>query len=197
MIRNVVLDISNVMVDYDFKGFLAGKGFGTDMIKRLAKASIMSPYWDEFDKGLLTEEEAMNEFINIDPEIANELHIAFDSIEGMLLERDYAVEWVIDLKKRGYRVYYLSNYSKKAYTECNDTLEFTKYADGGILSFREGVIKPDPEIYNRLVERYNLIGEECVFIDDSAENVKTAVSLGWKGIVFESREQVEDELAKL
>ena len=44
MIKNIVFDIGNVLVDFNLKGFLAAKGFEPEMIKRILKASIMSPY---------------------------------------------------------------------------------------------------------------------------------------------------------
>ena len=51
MIRNIVFDISNVLAPFRFKEFLAEKGFDGTMIKRIIKASAMTPYWTEFEKG--------------------------------------------------------------------------------------------------------------------------------------------------
>lgn len=197
MIKNVVFDIGAVLVDYRLMEFLMEKGFDGAMIKRIIKASIMSPYWDEFDRGALTEEEALEAFASIDPEIKDELYKAYNKINGMLLPRDYAIPWVQALKAAGYGVYYLSNYSKKAYEECSDSLSFMPYTDGGILSFRELIVKPDPEIYKRLLERFDLKAEECVFVDDTAKNVEVAESLGFEGIVFKSYEETVEKLANL
>lgn len=197
VIKNVIFDIGNVLVDFGWKEYLACLGFDGAMIKRIAKASVGGPYWDEFDRGAISEEETIKHFIEADPEIENELHRAFDSIVGMITKRDDAIPWVKSLKDAGYNVYYLSNFSKKAYDECRDTLGFMEHMDGGIMSFRELVVKPNPEIYTRLLERYNLVAEECVFIDDTERNVVVARELGFNGVVHVSGEETRKELEKL
>lgn len=197
MIKNIVFDIGNVLVDFRWREFLAEKGFDEPMMKRIIKASVASPYWDEFDRGALTEEEAMKAFLSIDPEIEEELYTAYKSIVGMLKKRDYAIPWVQKLKKAGFGVYYLSNYSKKAYDECRDTIDFIPYTDGGILSFQELMIKPNPEIYRLLLSRFGLKAEECVFIDDTEKNVVAAKELGFAGIVFKTYEDTVAQLEEL
>ena len=197
MIKNIIFDFGNVLVDYKMKEFMLAKGIEPDMIKRLLKASVMGPYWDEFDRGALTEEEAFAGFISIDPGIEKELHMCFDNITGMLTKRDFATKWIMDLKAAGYNVYYLSNYSKKACVECADSIDFIKYMDGGVLSNEELLVKPDPEIYKRLIDRYSLNPAECVFIDDTEKNVDAAVKLGMQGIVYTSKEETDQALKAL
>lgn len=197
MIKNIIFDIGNVLVNFRWKEYLIEKGFDEDTLKRVIKASVASPYWEEFDRGVLTEEETINAFISIDPGIEKELRMAYESIEGMLTKRDFAIPLVKGLKEAGYGVYYLSNYSKKAYDECGDTIDFMEYMDGGILSFKEHVIKPDPEIYKRLLSRYGLIANECVFIDDTEKNIIAARELDFHGIVYESYEDMVLRLEEL
>lgn len=194
MIKNIIFDFGNVLVEYNIKEFMLNKGMSQEMIKRILKASIMGPYWDEFDRGAITEEEAIAGFLSLDPDIEKELHTVFDNITGMLTKRDFAIPWVKELKAAGYNVYYLSNYSKKAFDECADSIGFIEFMDGGIMSHRELVVKPNPEIYKRLIERYELIPEECVFIDDTEKNVDVARALGMQGIVFTTQEAAVSEL---
>jgi len=194
MVRNIVFDIGNVLTDFRWKGFLQDKGFDEVMIKRIARASFLSPLWNEIDRGVWDVEQLMREFIKMDPEIEKELYIAFDKITGMVTKRDYAIPWIQKLKRQGYGVYYLSNFSDKAYQDCIDALDFLPFTDGGILSYRERMIKPDERIYQLLLSRYGLKAEECVFIDDTPVNVEAARALGFQGIVFESRAQAEEEL---
>ena len=73
-------------------------------------------------------------------------------------------------------------------------MEFYEYTDGGIISYREHLIKPDLQVYRLLLERYGLEASECVFIDDLKENVNAAKNLGINGIVFENYEQAKKEL---
>ena len=69
--------------------------------------------------------------------------------------------------------------------------------DGGILSYQEKLIKPDPAIYTLLLERYGLVAEESVFLDDTLANVEAARKLGIHGIWFQTKEQAEEELKRL
>lgn len=197
MIRNIVFDIGNVLTNFRWKEFLMDKGFDGEMIRRIARASVENPLWQEVDRGVWDQEKLMREFIKLDPEIEAELRLAYDVICGMVTPRAYAIPWIKELKEKGYGVYYLSNFSDKAYVDCADALEFIPYTDGGILSYRERMVKPEPEIYRLLLERYGLKAEECVFLDDLEVNVEAARKEGFAGIVFETKEQAEEELARL
>ena len=197
MIRNVVFDIGGVLADFRMKEFLMEKGFDGPMIKRIIKASVMSPYWGRFERGELTEEETMQGFVSLDPENEENLRAAFSNIEGMLTMREYAIPLVKSLKASGLGVYYLSNYSKKAYDECAESLEFMPYMDGGLVSFRAGKTKPDPEMYKMFLEACGLQAGECIFIDDTEENVRAAEALGFSGIVFRSLEELIPALREL
>ncbi|MCI9190169.1 MAG: HAD family phosphatase [Lachnospiraceae bacterium] len=197
MIRNIIFDIGNVLTDFRWKEFLSDRGFSEEMTARIARASVLTPLWDEVDRGVWDMEKLMQEFIRRDPEIASELRLAFDNVKGMVTKRDYAIPWIQRLKTHGYKVYYLSNFSIKAYEDCQDALDFIPFMDGGILSCREKVIKPDAEIYRILLSRYSLKAEESVFIDDTGKNVDAAEALGIHGICFKSRKQAEEELRQL
>lgn len=197
MINNVIFDIGNVLTDFRWKEFLRDKGFDEEMVQRIGKASIESPLWSEFDRGVMSDVELIEAFMKSDPEIERELHLAYDDVHGMVTIRDYAVPWVQELKAKGYHVWYLSNFSKKAEEECSDALAFIPYMDGGILSWKDKLIKPDPRIYKLLLDRYQLKSEECVFIDDTPVNIQAAEEQGIHGIVFENREQVIQAMREL
>ena len=197
MIKNIVFDISNVLAPFRFKEYLAEKGFDKDMIKRIIKASALTPFWTEFEKGRLSYDEAMNGFISVDPDIADELHKAYDSCAGIMGKYDYTEGWIRSLKDAGYRLYCITNFTPAGYEQCYDCISFVEKFDGCVFSFREGVVKPDPQIYRILLERYDLKAEECVFIDDTEENVRGAEKLGFKGIVFTGYEDAVAKLAEL
>jgi len=197
MIKNIVFDISNVLAPFRFKEYLAEKGFDKDMIKRIIKASALTPFWTEFEKGRLSYDEAMNGFISVDPDIADELHKAYDSCAGIMGKYDYTEGWIRSLKDAGYRLYCITNFTPAGYEQCYDCISFVEKFDGCVFSFREGVVKPDPQIYRILLERYDLKAEECVFIDDTEENVRGAEKLGFKGIVFTGYEDAVAKLAAL
>ena len=197
MIRNIIFDIGNVLTDFRWREFLADKGFDQEMIGRIARASVMGPYWDELDRGEWSDEKLLEAFVSLDPEIEEELRKAYGNVTGMVTKRDYAIPWIQELKAAGYRVYYLSNFSHRAYEDCQDALDFIPYMDGGILSYRDKVVKPGEEIYRLLLDRYGLVAQECVFLDDTPGNVEAARALGFLGICFHDKEQASRELARL
>ena len=197
MIKNIIFDIGNVLTDFRWEGFLRDKGFDGEMFERIANASVRNPVWAEFDRGVWTDEQIINAFVEAAPELEKELHIAFDDIHGMVTPRDYAIPWLEELKSKGYHVWYLSNFGRKAEVECSECLNFLPVMEGGILSYKDKLIKPDKAIYQLLLDRYGLIAEECVFLDDTLANVEAAESIGIHGIHFLSKEQAEEELRKL
>ena len=190
MIKNVVFDIGNVLADFKIVEFLAKKGYDELTIKRIIKASALSPYWEQFERAEITEDEALKAFASLDPEIEGALADSFTNIEGMITPREFAIPLIKGLKESGYNVYYLSNYSKKAYEECKSSVEFMEYTDGGVLSFQAGMTKPNPDMYKLLLDKYGLNPEETVFVDDTKENIDVANELGFVGIVYESYEQM-------
>lgn len=194
MIKNIVFDIGNVLADFRWKEYMIDKGLDEITIKRVMKASIMTPDWDEFDKGMFDDEEALNRFASYDPELRPVLDKVYRRIKGMIVPYDYATDWVKSLKEAGYKIYYLSNFSKKAYEECEESLEFMKYADGGVMSFQEHVMKPDPVIFERLLEKYELCADECIFLDDTQKNIDAALQLGFKAFTFTTREQADIDI---
>ncbi len=197
MIRNIIFDIGNVLTDFCWKEFLEDKGFDQEMIGRIARASVLGPYWDELDRGVWSDEKLLEAFISLDPQIGEELHRAYGNVTGMVKKRDYAIPWIQELKKAGFQVYYLSNFSRRAYEDCQDALDFIPYMDGGILSYRDKVVKPGEKIYRLLLNRYGLAPEESVFLDDTMRNVEAAMALGFHGICFRDKEQAGRELALL
>lgn len=197
MIKNIIFDIGNVLAAFTWQEFYRNLGYEGEMLDRLAKATVKSPAWDEVDRGVLNEEELIENFARNDPAIEQEIRSIFRTFHHIVEKMDYAVPWVKSLKAAGYRCYYLSNFSAKAHRECMDALGFLEYMDGGILSYRDKVIKPDPAIYHLLLDRYGLKPEECVFMDDTERNLPPARALGIQTILFRDKEQAVRELEEM
>lgn len=197
MIRNIVFDIGNVLVDFCWKEHIAGLGFSGETAKRLGKAMMLSPVWNELDRGVWTNEELLAGFIANAPDLEQEIRTVFSDLSTLIRERRYSSDWICTLKDEGYRVYYLSNFSDRVRMEAAGQLSFLEEMNGGIMSCTVRLIKPDPAIYERLFQWYELKPEECVFLDDSAANIETAKKLGMHGILVLSQEQAINDLQKL
>lgn len=197
MITTIIFDIGNVLADFTWKEHYASFGYDEAMVERLARATVQSPMWNESDRGVMPRDELIRRFMESDPEIAEDIQRVLADVRTMVIHNDYAIPWIRSLKGRGYRVLYLSNFSEKAQKDCAKALDFIPYMDGGILSYREKVIKPMPEIYRLLIDRYDLIPEECVFLDDTQVNLDAAQKFGIHTILFRNQAQAIEELRKL
>lgn len=197
MIRNIVFDIGNVLVDYCWEAHIAGCGFEGETAERLGRAMMLSPVWKEVDRGVWTDEELLQGFIGNDPELEAQIRRVYSDISTIVRQRPGSVDWIRSLKQEGYHVYYLSNYSEKGRRETASDLTFMEEMDGGIMSYEVRLIKPDPAIYRALFGRYGLRPEESVFLDDSEANVAEAKALGMYGILVTGQEQAMEELQKL
>ena len=197
MITTIIFDIGNVLADFTWKEHYASFGYDEAMVERIAKATVGNPAWNENDKGVMKIEDIIQAFVDSDPEIEQDIRKVLGNVKTMVRRNDYAIPWIQDLKSKGYRTLYLSNFSEKAETECAYALDFIPYMDGGILSYQEKVIKPMPEIYELLIERYKLVPEECVFLDDTMANLDGAEKFGIHTIHFQNQAQAIEELRKL
>ena len=117
-------------------------------------------------------------------------------------ERQYlvlgAAIWMLDrIKESGRRILYLSNYSHKIMRECADALYFLPEMDGGLFSCDFHMVKPDPDFFRLLIEKYQLDPSRCVFIDDIETNLEGARAVGMHTILFENPAQAEAELDRM
>ena len=152
--------------------------------------------WSDLDRGedLVTVYARM---LKVEPEYKREIQLAFENVGQCMFRMDYAIPWIQELKGRGYRVLYLSNYSHYAMQANPDVLDFLPYMDGGVFSCEVGMVKPEASIYQALIEKYDLHPAECVFLDDFAENVAAARDCGMKAILFHNYKQAQNQLESL
>lgn len=196
MIRNVILDIGKVLIGFEWMDYIH-RLFDEETGQKVTDALWKTKYWWELDRAVLSEEEILEMFYSAAPDVKDEIREAFERVGECMTRCDYAIPWIEDLKKRGYRVYYLSNYSEHLMRANPDILDFLPHMDGGVFSCYVKLIKPDPEIYRTILAKYGLKAEECVFIDDREDNAAAARQLGMQAIRFENYEQAKGELELL
>ena len=126
-----------------------------------------------------------------------ELHALFDHVRAALQPIEPTVALLHELRGRGFKLYGLSNMSATIFAYLSGRHEFFKLFDGIVVSAAVKLLKPEPEIYEHLRERFDLDFAESVFIDDLTRNVESARSVGLPAIQFTTTEQVRRELAAL
>lgn len=197
-IDTVIFDIGNVLIDFCWRDAFRNMQLDEVQWKRLWAATIGNQLWNEFDRGIMTDEEIVASFIETDSEIEPLIHDFFDNHYDEIVRKfDYADEWVDSLKSHGYKIYFLSNFSRRGFEVFDKELDFVKKGDGEVISYRVGMIKPNHDIYELLLEKYNINPKEAVFIDDTLNNIVAAGEVGLNTIHFQNREQAVEELAKL
>jgi 2-haloacid dehalogenase len=114
-----------------------------------------------------------------------------ESIGGVIQP---TLDIVHSLKRAGYALYGLSNWSAETFRRVRPTYKFFDLFEDIVLSGDVKLNKPDPRIYAVLLERAGRKAAECLFIDDSEENVIVASQLGFETVRFKSPEQLKKEL---
>lgn len=196
MIKNAVFDIGSVLLKFTPIEFLKSKYNDEDLVKKLYKNIFASNEWVELDRGTITYEDATKEFCRRDPENTEAIKKVMDTWHEMHVPVEGTSEFLKALKKKGYKIYLLTNYHLKAFEIISKKYDFIRNVDGEIVSARVKLLKPDPAIYKALVDKYSIKPEESVFIDDREENVEAARKLGFYGIVFKNADELKKEFEK-
>ena len=179
MIKTIIFDIGGVLIGYDWTAYLMKEFNGDEELVERIKENVFGEHkWDEVDRGVLSDEELLASFTKNAPDIAREITHFWETCGDALWQYDFTKNWIKELKSRGYQLLYLSNWSYHLRRLAAKQMDFLPLLDGGVFSCEEKLIKPDHAIYERIVEKYNLKPEECVFIDDSERNVIGARECG-------------------
>ncbi len=186
MIRNIVLDMGNVLLDYDpavpLKKFLETE----EDRKIIYRELFTGPEWTLGDLGNITVE---GKFASISRRIPERLYEGLRKcLEGwhtFMPRVEGALPFLQRAKKEGYRLYVLSNASDEFYIYFPKSYDVNLF-EGIVVSADLHVIKPDERIYRYLLEHYGLNPGETLFIDDRLENVEGARKVGIQAEVFQN-----------
>ncbi len=197
MIRNMVFDIGNVLMDFRWKEYMRSLfGENEALIQTINQGIWHNGCWAAMDKGEMDGAATLRSAVAFAPQYEKEIKLTLDRVALAFHNFEYAIPWVQELKRMGLNVYYLSNYSAFSIAANSEVLNFIPYMDGGVFSFEVKAVKPEPEIYRCLCDKYGLKPEECLFTDDVPANVKGAQACGFQGIVFEGYEKTYPVIMK-
>lgn len=185
-VRNIIFDMGNVIIRFEPDVFFDREGIENESDRKLLKEMIYdSDMWIQMDMGDLDAEHMAK---IVEKTLPDHLKShARNLICGWcdpIMVMDGMNELVFDVKKKGYKIYLLSNASAQQKTYWQD-VECSVCFDGTVVSAFEHLMKPDERIYHLLLERYGLHADECLFIDDRPVNLETAAGLGMDTFLFE------------
>lgn len=197
MIKNIIFDVGKVLVEFSWQRVFASLGFEGAVYEAVADATVRSELWNEYDRSRISDEELLKGFIAHAPDQEARIRLFWAHVGDTISCYPYTHEWVQSWRDKGYNCYILSNYARRTYEMTRGELSFEKKMNGALYSFQVQQVKPEPEIYQTLLARFYLLAEECVFLDDNADNVAAAQRLGIRAIQFTTKEAADEALAAL
>lgn len=197
MIENIIFDVGNVLMGYDWEEYLRSYDFPEEKYQKIADAVFRNSIWEEQDRGQHEESWYVDKFVESAPEYEADIREVVRRDPECMHLYDYAETWVKYLKNQGYHLYVLSNYGTYMLDRTKQDMSFLKYMDGVVFSCDVQQIKPEVDIYKTLLKRYSLKPEKSVFLDDRAVNCEGAGKAGIHTIQFENLKQAAKALEKL
>ena len=195
-IKNIVFDFGGVLIDWDQR-YLYNKLFDNKEEMEFFLAEVCSPAWNTALDAGLPFKEATQELAQKYPEFDKEIKAYYtrwlEMVKGDLPENVA----LLPLLAKKFKMYGLSNWASETFSWVFEKYEFFNVFEGIVLSGNEKVVKPDPTIFDILLQRYKLAANECLFIDDNAANVAAAKHLGFQTIHYSDGVNLKEELAKM
>jgi len=183
MIRNIVFDLGNVLISFIPSEYLKKKNYPPNIRNTIINDIFHSEEWKKLDNGDITVSEAIDTISMKSALKREEIALVFNLRAEIMFPLDDNVRLLPELKKLGFRLYYLSNFPLDIFEEIKSGYYFFKYFDGGIISSEVKLSKPDIRIYKFLLDHFELVPEECLYIDDIEENVRASEMAGMSGLL--------------
>lgn len=200
MIRNIVFDVGKVLIGWSPEVSMDMIGFTAEEKQAVMHALFRDrSIWNEEDRGVKTREEMFDFLVSMAPEIEDLIRRFYENAVISVTPMEYTRDWITSLRAAGYRVYVLSNFGEYAQKRAVElgAINFMDLLDGYIYSYMIHEIKPDRAIYDALIDKYDLVADECVFIDDVDINVEGARAAGMQGLLFKGYEDACDKLRRM
>lgn len=176
---NLIFDLGNILIEWN-KDKILSKIIPEDDYDLFDKVIFQSGLWDKLDKGELTIIELQHHLNkNIGLQYENEIQeILWNWPEYVEVYPDL-YEIIEELKNMNHKIYILSNTSRIFYRILDKELfKIKSILDGYVISCEVGCMKPDYNIYEMLINKYQLNRSSSIFFDDIQENVKSALDVG-------------------
>ena len=186
MIKNIIFDMGNVLLDYNPDAAMQMLGINEKAKPVIMKELFGGNEWVQLDLGNISVDEAYESIKQrIPEEYHKDLRKCIDGWDVCMVPVEGAKEFCEAVKSNGFGVYVLSNAHISFYSYFPRYFDLD-FFDGVVVSADVHTVKPDIKIYKHLLEKYSLKAEECLFIDDRADNVDGALKSGMKAVQFKN-----------
>ena len=193
---DIILDMGNVLLEWNKDKILQGVSDTKKDYLILDKTIFQSGLWERLDLGTMTREELVLKVVSMIGKTYQKKveEVIWNWPSYIDIYREvYPV--LSELKKKGHRIFVLSNTSKVFYDLLEEQLSPIKeLLDGFFLSCDIKAIKPDLAMFKEILDKYQLDPTNCVFLDDIEDNTMAAEKLGIKAYQVKKRSDVVDIL---
>lgn len=194
MIKNIIFDLGNVLIEFNPHSFIE-KNISAEDRDEVFHMIFQRKEWLELDRGTLSYDEVVRFFVTRFPQYENQIKKFFENkIIDCLKPIEENIKLVEELKERGCKLYILSNFHYPAFKNVSEKWDFFKLFDGQVISSHANLLKPEKGIYEEILRKYKLIPEETLFIDDSYENVVAGEKFGLHTIHLDNYRELRKKL---
>lgn len=196
--RIVVFDIGGVLIEWDPRHLYRKLFENDDRAMEHFLSEVCSPDWNlEQDRGRAWDD-AVRVLTQQHPDKAEMIaayHLRWEEmVPGPI---PGTPDLLRTLKDRGTPLYAITNFSTEKLALARRRFDFLNLFDGMIVSGEERMVKPEPAIYRRLLDRFGLEAPETLFIDDVARNVEAARAVGMQALHFVGADALHRDLVRL
>ncbi|AZI20274.1 HAD family hydrolase [Chryseobacterium taklimakanense] len=197
-IKNIIFDFGGVLMDWNPRYFFKDYFNDDEKMEFFLKNVAVDDWNAEQDRGR-TLKEGTEILIEKYPDWEKEVRAYYDNWTTMLRsDIPKNVEVLRKLADTDYELFGLTNWSHETFPYALANYDFFELFKGKIVvSGEEKLIKPDPKIWELLLDRYSIKAEESVFIDDNAKNIEAAKTLGFITVHVTEETDLQVELEKL
>jgi len=196
MIHTIIFDFGGVLVDWNPR-YLYSDYFQDDQKMEWFLENICTDEWNlEQDRGRSLKE-GTQILVEKFPEFQKEIEMYYGQWETMLKDSiPGTVEILYELKSK-FPVFGLTNWSAETFPIALKRFNFFQVFNGILVSGEEKLIKPDSKIFERMMDKFQLNPENCLFIDDNLKNVEASRAFGLHTLHFKNPEELRKDLVQL
>ncbi len=179
MIKAIIFDFGDVFINLDKDG--TNKKLRTINVEALPEKVLAKNR--EYEQGFVTSDEISEYYRTQFPQIGKEEFL--DSWNSMLMDfPEYRLKFIQKLsEEKNFKLILLSNTNENHIEHIKENIlffeDFKSCFDAFYLSHEIGMRKPNPDIFEFVLKENDLLPQECLFIDDTLENIKTASGLAF------------------
>lgn len=197
-IKNIIFDLGGVLIDWNPE-YVFKTIFEKDEERKWFFENICTPDWNEEQDAGRTIKEGTDLLVKQFPDHEHNIRAYYERWEEMLGGPIHGTVALFRSMKQNPKLkfYALTNWSAETFPIALQRYDFLNWFDGKLVSGEEKMRKPYEKFYKRLIEKFDIIPQQAVYIDDNARNLPPAEKLGIIPIHFHSPEQLHQELVRL